>query len=84
MTSCGETADDKAIKATDRFLEALATDRFVEALANVLQASKGGSASIPLRTELAAARANAEKLLSTKQYSEAVFKAARISDCEWD
>lgn len=59
-----------------------ATDEFVDALANALQASKSGSASLDLRSRLAAARAKAEKLLTTNQYSDAVFKAARVAG--WD
>jgi hypothetical protein len=62
-----------------------AADRFVDALANVLQACReSGSASITLRGELAKARADAEKLLSTKEYSDAVFKAALIANSGWE
>jgi hypothetical protein len=61
-----------------------ATDRFVDALVNVLQACRSGSASITLRGELAKARADAEKPLSTKEYSDAVFKAARIANSGWE
>ena len=62
-----------------------AADEFVDALANVLQASSE-SDSLNLRSRLAAARANAEKLLTTKQYSDAVFKAfkaARVAGWDW-
>ena len=61
-----------------------ATDEFVDVLANVLQiSSRNGAASLELRSRLAKARANAEKLLTTKQYSEAVFKAARVAGWDW-
>ena len=56
-----------------------AADELVAALADVLQASKSGSASLRLRTRLAEVRANAEKLLTTRQYIDAVFKAVRIA-----
>jgi len=60
-----------------------ASKEFVEALAAVLEASKSGSASLELRSHLAKARANAKKWLSTPQYDEAVFKAARIVGWDW-
>ena len=60
-----------------------ASEEFVEALAAVLEASKSGSASLELRSHLAKARANAKKWLSTPQYDEAVFKAARIMGWDW-
>jgi hypothetical protein len=69
------TADEEA---------ASAAKKFVDALAKVLQARRNGSASISLRAELATAHANAEQLLNTKQYSDAIFKAARMSDQEWN
>jgi hypothetical protein len=50
--------------------------------ADALQANKSGSASIQLRSRLAKARANAEKLLTTKQYSDAVLKAFGVAG--WD
>jgi hypothetical protein len=60
-----------------------ATEEFVEALADVLGASKSGSPSLELRSGLAKARENAKKWLSTSQYDEAVFKAARIAGWDW-
>jgi len=60
-----------------------AAEEFVEALVDVFEASKSGSASLELRSRLAKARANAEKWLSTPQYGEAVFKAARIAGWDW-
>jgi hypothetical protein len=62
-----------------------AADRFVDALANVLQErGESGSASTILRGELAKVRADAKKLLSTKEYSDAVFQAARIANSGWE
>jgi hypothetical protein len=58
---------------------AFVTDAFVTALANFLQAERDGRASPTHRSELAMARASAERLLNTKQYSEAVFKAFRVA-----
>lgn len=58
-----------------------AIDEFVDALANVLQAEDG--APFELRSKLAKAGAKAESLLTTKQYSDAVFKAARIAGQDW-
>jgi hypothetical protein len=60
-----------------------AAEEFVDALADVLRASKSGSASLELRARLAKARANAEKLLTTKQYSDAVFESARVAGWDW-
>jgi hypothetical protein len=71
MTSESPTADE----AIDR-----ATELFVAALANVLQARKAGPASIALRAELAAANANAAKVINTKKYNDAVRKAVSISE----
>jgi|HubBroStandDraft_5_1064220.scaffolds.fasta_scaffold33618_3 hypothetical protein len=71
MASESPTADE----AIDR-----AVEQFVAALANVLQARKTGPASIALRAELAAANANAAKVLNTKNYNDAVRQATRISD----
>ena len=56
----------------------IATEEFINALVDVLQASRNGRASIDLRSRLAKARTKAEKLLTTTQYSGAVFKAFRI------
>ena len=39
-----------------------ASEEFVEALADVFEASKSGSASLELRSRLAKARANAERM----------------------
>ena len=52
-----------------------ARDKFIDALATLLQANRNGGASLRLRTELAKARADAVKLLTTKQYDGAVFDA---------
>jgi cytochrome c1 len=60
-----------------------ASEEFVEALADVFEACKSGSASLELTSRLAKARANAKKWLSTSQYDEAVFKAARIVGWDW-
>jgi hypothetical protein len=60
----------------------VATNEFVDALAAVLEERNG--APIELRSKLAKARAKAEKLLSTKQYSDAVFRAARIAGHGWE
>ena len=54
-------------------------DEFIEALADFLQASEP---SPRLRSRLTEARANAEKLLTTEQYNEALDKAKRIA--EWN
>jgi hypothetical protein len=63
---------------------AAAADAFVDALADVLQASNSSAGASPeLRSRLAAARASAEKLLTTKQYSDAVFKAFRVAGWDW-
>ena len=59
------------------------TSEFVEALTNVLEASKNGAVSVRLRSQLAKARAKAEKLLTTKQYSDAVFQAAHATGLDW-
>jgi len=50
-------------------------DKFIGALATLLQANRDGGASLRLRSELAKARADAVKLLNTKQYDAAVFDA---------
>ena len=56
-----------------------AAHEFIEALADFLQASEP---SPRLRSRLTEARANAEKLLTTEQYNEALDKAKRIA--EWN
>ena len=71
MASESPTADE----AIDR-----AVEQFVAALANVLQARKTGPASMALRAELAAANANAAKVINTKKYHDAVRRAVSISD----
>jgi hypothetical protein len=54
-------------------------NRFVDALASFLHASRSDSASVTLRSELAQARAAAERQLNTKQYGDAVFEAFKAA-----
>ena len=70
MTADAAALDDEA---------AMAAKKFVDTLARVLLARRTGSASISLRAQLAGASVDARKLLNSKQYRDAVYKAARLS-----
>ena len=52
-----------------------AIEAFVEALASLLEADRGGTASVTHRASVAVARARVEPLVDARQYGEAVFRA---------
>jgi len=59
-----------------------AIEAFVEALASLLEADRGGTASVTHRASVAVARARVEPLVDARQYGEAVFRAFRLAGLE--
>jgi hypothetical protein len=72
MASDAAALDEEATRAAKKF---------VDALAKVLVArSRPGSASLSLRSALAVANLNARQHLDSKQYRDAIAKAAYVSE----